>query len=228
MMLYVSYAAWLSNSGIYLKCFEGRWASHSGGPFFSIIMRFSNERLLRICLQLFYSCLITSAASRRAVHPTSPEAQHRLTLLRLSSEWKISFLETREQYFLSVILCFSWPRWRQSRTPSLSPPSRRSELFVWSRVKLTDPISIRLQIFSIHTSKLPFFEAVSYTWGGSSEKKPVICSGSKCFYHLERWKRVTAVPPCNELTVREKRTANGQISNHWSSSVHYLYLLHKR
>ncbi|OCK78086.1 HET-domain-containing protein [Lepidopterella palustris CBS 459.81] len=40
----------------------------------------------------------------------------------------------------------------------------------------TDPISINLTISSLHSAKLPFFEAVSYTWGDPSAVIPVIIS----------------------------------------------------
>jgi len=39
--------------------------------------------------------------------------------------------------------------------------------------KWADPLSISLQISSLHAYELPFFEAVSYTWGDPSVVRPI-------------------------------------------------------
>jgi hypothetical protein len=62
--------------------------------------------------------------------------------------------------------------------PLLQSPKSQIRLVCLQPGEWTDPLSISLQIFSLHTCNLPFFEAVSYTWGDPSNKKLVICSGA--------------------------------------------------
>ena len=42
----------------------------------------------------------------------------------------------------------------------------------------SDPISLTLEPFSLQPRELPFFEAVSYTWGDPTITEPVTCSGT--------------------------------------------------
>jgi hypothetical protein len=76
---------------------------------------------------------------------------------------------------------------RESRLVNLLPGT-------WS-----DPITIELRTFSLELDKLPFYEAVSYTWGYPVETATVTCSGrplrvSKSAEDLMRRFRLADIP----------------------------------
>jgi hypothetical protein len=64
------------------------------------------------------------------------------------------------------------------RLPEYQPIAERdSRLLRLSPGQWEDPIAFDFVDFSTELGRLPFYEAISYTWGNSTECTPVFCSG---------------------------------------------------